>query len=100
MTTRPHRTKDEGCQLAERLVALLTRTGGRTTDARRQPMAEAEPAGNSAGAPASPNVSWTRAQVRDRIQRAGAELAPAAEPPDSHTRKTDRSPYADREPEP
>ena len=61
-------------------------------------MAEAEPARDSAGTSPS-NVSWARAQLRERIQRAGTEPAPAHHSP-GHPREADRSPYADREPEP
>jgi hypothetical protein len=83
-----------------RLVALLTRTGGRTTAAGRQPMAEAEPAPDPAGAPARPSVNWARARLREQIQRDGAEPAPAHQSPSKQPRQTDRAPYADREPEP
>jgi hypothetical protein len=100
MTTRPYRAEDQGRQMAERLVALLTGTGGRMTAARRQPMAEPQSAADSAGIPAPPDVSWARAQLRERIQRAGAELAPTLQPPGQQPREADRSPYADKEPEP
>ena len=45
-------------------------------------------------------VTWARAQLRQRIQQAGAALIPTAQPMDRQTREIDRSPPPDREPEP
>jgi hypothetical protein len=65
-----------------------------TTD--RQPTDKAGSARDDERAPESAAVTWARAQLRERIQRAGAALAPA----DRQTREMDRSPLADREAEP
>lgn len=45
-------------------------------------------------------VTWARAQLRERIQRAGAALAPAVEPAHRRTHEPEHSPVADREAEP
>jgi hypothetical protein len=98
MTIRPRHASDEGRQMAQRLVALLTSTDSRTTADKRPRTTEANPAADRTPDPAA--VTWTRAQLRRRIQRAGTELAPTAEAPGRQAREADPSPYADREPEP
>jgi hypothetical protein len=50
--------------------------------------------------PEAAAVTWVRAQLRERMQRAGAALTPAAEPANRQTRVIDRSPLADREAQP
>jgi hypothetical protein len=45
-------------------------------------------------------VTWAHTRLRDQIQQAGAGLAPAAQTANMHTRDTDRTPLADKEPEP
>jgi hypothetical protein len=71
--------------------------GALTTD--RQPADKAGSARNE-GAPEPAVITWTRAQLRERIQQAGAALDPAAQPADRQTREIDRSPLADMEAEP
>jgi hypothetical protein len=100
MTPRPHRSEDKGLQLAERLVALLTGTEDRLGAATRHQAARADPARDSIRVPDPVVVTWARAQLREQIQRAGAELGPALQPPGKQPREADPSPYADREPEP
>jgi hypothetical protein len=72
--------------------------GAGTTD--RQPTDEAGSARDDERAPEPAAVTWARAQLREQIQRTGAALAPAAQPADRPAREIDRSPLADREPEP
>jgi hypothetical protein len=63
----------------------------------------ADKAGSARGderAPEPAAITWTRAQLRQRIQRTGPALAPTAQPTDKQTRETDRSPLADMEAEP
>jgi hypothetical protein len=66
----------------------------------RQRAAEAGRAQDARSAPEPAPVTWAHAQLRERIQRAGAVLTPAAEPANTQTRKTDRPPLAEREAEP
>ncbi len=66
----------------------------------RRRAAEADRAQHARSAPEPAAVTWARAQLREQIQRAGAALAPAAQPANRQTRQTDRSPMADREAEP
>jgi hypothetical protein len=66
----------------------------------RQRAAEAGRAQDARNAPEPAPVTWAHAQLRDQIQRAGAAMAPAAQPANRQTHKTDRSPLADREAEP
>jgi hypothetical protein len=74
-------------------------TAGRvTTD--RQPADKADSARDDGRAPEPAADTWARAQLRERIQQAGAALAPTAQPADRRTREMDRSPLADREAEP
>jgi hypothetical protein len=69
-----------------------------TTD--RQPTGKAGTARNDERALESAAITWTRAHLLEEIQRAGAALALTAQPADEQTREMDRSPLADREPEP
>jgi hypothetical protein len=71
--------------------------GRLTTD--RQPT-EKQPARETTNALQPAALTWTRARLRDRIQQAGAALDPAAQPTDRQTCEMNRSPLADREPEP
>ena len=66
----------------------------------RQPADKAGSARDDESAPQTAAITWTRAQLRERIQRAGPTLVPAAQSADRPTREMDRSPLADREPEP
>ncbi len=66
----------------------------------RRRAADAGRAQDARDAPEPAAVTWARAQIREQIQRAGAALAPAAQPANTQTRETDRSPLADREAEP
>ena len=51
--------------------------------------------------PAGEQVSWTRAQLRDRIQHAAPPIdAPAGQAAYPQTRPADRTPLADKEAEP
>jgi hypothetical protein len=100
MTIRPHRSEDEGLQMAQRLVALLTGTEDRLSAATRHQAARADPARDSIRVPDPAAVTWARAQLREQVQRAGAELGPALQPPGKQPSEADLSPYADREPEP
>jgi hypothetical protein len=72
--------------------------GAVTTD--RQPADKAGSARDNKHAPEPAAITWTRAQLRERIQRAGAAPDPTAQPAGGQTREMDRSPLADREPEP
>jgi hypothetical protein len=69
-----------------------------TTD--RQPADKAGTARNDEHAPQPAALTWTRAQLREQIQRAGTAPDPTAQPTDRKTREINRSPLADREPEP
>lgn len=100
MTTRPHRSEDKGLQMAVRLVALLTGTEDRLSAATQHQAARADPASDSIRAPDPAAVTWARAQLREQIQRAAAELDPALQSPGKQPTEADPSPYADREPEP
>ena len=71
-----------------------------TVTTHRQPTDKAGCARDDERAPEPAAITWTRAQPRERIQRAGPTLVPAAKPTDRPTREIDRSPLADREPEP
>ena len=84
MNIRPRGTGEERCP-----------TAGRPAE-----IAEADPAQDARNAPDPAAVTWARAQLRERIQQAGAALGPAAETAHRQTREADRSPLADREPEP
>jgi hypothetical protein len=66
----------------------------------QQPPDKAGSARNDERALEPAAITWTRAQLRDQIQRAGAAPDPTAQPTDRQTREMDRSPLADREPEP
>ena len=68
-----------------------------TTD--RQPTDKAGGARNER-APEPAALTWARAQLRERIQQAGAALDPAAQPTGRQTPQMNRSPLPDREPEP
>ncbi len=57
-------------------------------------------AGDTQNGPEPGALTWTRAQLRKQIQRAGAAWAPAARPADSLARETGRPPVADMEAEP
>jgi hypothetical protein len=69
-----------------------------TTD--QQPPDKAGSARNDERAPEPAAITWTRAQLRERIQRAGTAPDPTAQPTDRQTRERNRAPLADREPEP
>jgi hypothetical protein len=45
-------------------------------------------------------ATWARAELREQIQQIGGGEARAAQPADKQPREIDRSPMADREPEP
>jgi hypothetical protein len=64
----------------------------------RQRAADAGRAQDARSAPERAPVTWARAQLRERIQRAGA--APAVEPAHRRTHEPEHSPVADREAEP
>jgi hypothetical protein len=100
MTPRRHRAEDKGIQLAERLVALLARTEHELSAETRHQAARADPAWDSTQVPDPAPLTWARAEVRERIQHAGAELGPALQSPGGQPSEQDRSPYPDREPEP
>jgi hypothetical protein len=70
------------------------------TTGRPAEIAEADPAQDARNAPDPVPVTWARAQLRERIQQAGAALDPAAETARRQLREADRTPLADREPEP
>jgi hypothetical protein len=72
--------------------------GAVTTD--RQPADKTGSARNDERAPQPAAITWTRAQLREQIQRSGAAPVPAAQSADRQTREMNRSPLADREPEP
>jgi hypothetical protein len=65
----------------------------------RQPTDKAGSARDDERAPEPAAVTWARAQLRERIQQAGAALDPAAQPADRQVHEIDRSPL-DMEPEP
>jgi hypothetical protein len=51
--------------------------------------------------PSAPGAeTWTHARLRERIQQAGAALAPATEPAHTQEREPDHAPLADWEAEP
>jgi hypothetical protein len=66
----------------------------------RQPADKAGIARDDERAPEPAAITWTRAQLRARIQRAGAAPAPTVQPTDRQTREMNRSPVADMEAEP
>ncbi len=72
----------------------------RQTPGRPTVSAEAGPAQEAKSTPEPAAVTWTRAQLRDRIQQVGAALAPAAVPAGRRTREPEHSPAEDREIEP
>ena len=90
MKIRPHGTEEERRPMAAAGPAELARN----RPGRRTPSKPAEPLPDPAP------LTWARAQLRERIQQAGAALAPTTEPADRPTREADRTPLADREPEP
>jgi hypothetical protein len=100
MTTGKHRAEDKGLQMARRLVALLARTEGGLSAETRHQAARADPARDSTPVPDPTAVPWARTQLREQIQRSGAELGPVLQPPDGQPSEQDLSPYPDREPEP
>jgi len=70
------------------------------TTGRPAEIAEADPAQDARNAPDPVPVTRAPAQLRERIQQAGAALDPAAETARRQLREADRTPLADREPEP
>jgi hypothetical protein len=66
----------------------------------RRRAAEAGRAQYASSAPEHAPVTWARTQLRERIQRAGAAPAPAAEPAHRRTHEPEHSPLADREAQP
>jgi hypothetical protein len=62
--------------------------------------AKAARAPGTRSAPEPVGATWARAELREQIQRIWGEEAQAAEPANMQTREIDRSPTADREPEP
>jgi hypothetical protein len=72
--------------------------GKEATDRQSAGETRRPPGAGSAPEPAA--VTWARARLREQIQQAGAALAPAAQTANTHTRDTDRTPLADKEPEP
>ena len=76
----------------------VARAGGKvTTD--RQSAEEADPAQEVRGAPQPAALTWTRAELRARIQR-GPALRPIEQLTHRQTAEAGRSPLADREAEP
>jgi hypothetical protein len=69
-----------------------------TTD--QQPADKAGGTRDDERTPEPAAITWTRAQLREQIQRAGAALAATAQYTDRQTCEMDRSSLADREPEP
>ena len=61
---------------------------------------KADPVQGARRAPDPTPASWVHAQLRDRIQRAGAALAVDTQTVHRQTRETAATPPADREPEP
>jgi len=72
----------------------------RQTIGRPAEIAEADPAQDARNASDPVPVTWARAQLRERIQQAGAALDPDAETAHRQMREETRTPLADREPEP
>jgi hypothetical protein len=66
----------------------------------RQRAADAGRAQAATNAPERAPVTWVRAQLRERIQRAEAALVPAVEPAHRQAHEPKHSPVADREAEP
>ena len=67
---------------------------------RRHGRRRAADAGHTQDARSAPEpvaVTWARAQIRERIQREGATLAPSTQPANRQTRQTDHSPLGDME---
>jgi len=67
---------------------------------RRHGRRRAADAGHTQDARSAPGpvaVTWARAQIRERIQREGATLAPSTQPANRQTRQTDHSPLGDME---
>lgn len=85
MTTRPRSTENQDRHPADRLAAKIT---------------DALQAQDTTSASARGAVTWTRAQLRERIRQAGAALAPAAEPAHRQRPEPDHTPPIDREAEP
>jgi hypothetical protein len=85
MRNPPRAAEDKSRQMAERLVALLTGSGCRESGGQRQRTAEADPARDTGTAPDPAAIPWTRAQLRQQIQRS-ASWAPIAAAADEHTR--------------
>ncbi len=75
------------------------RAGGNVTTDRR-PAKEADRAQEARGAPQPAALTWARAELRERIQRAGPALRPAGQLAQRQTPEAGRSPLADREAEP
>jgi hypothetical protein len=69
-----------------------------TTD--RQPANDPGRAQEAKGAPEPAALTWARAELRGRIQRAGVALRPAGQSADRQAPEADRPPLADREAEP
>jgi hypothetical protein len=84
MTVRPCSTAEQRHQ-----------TAGRPAE-----RAESNPAQDANSTPEPAAHTWTRAQLRERIEQTGAALAPAAELAGRRTREPEHSPVEDREPEP
>jgi len=66
----------------------------------RSQAGKAARAPGSRSAPEPVGVTWARAELREQIQRIWGGEAHAAQPANTQTREIDRSPIADREPEP
>ena len=62
--------------------------------------AKAARAPGTRSAPEPAGATWARAELREQIQRIWGGEARSARPANKQTREIDRSPMADREPEP
>jgi hypothetical protein len=85
MTAHLRSTGKQDCHPADQLAAEIT---------------DALQAQDTTNDPARGAVTWTRAQLRERIRQAGAESDPAAEPARRRMPEPDHAPLADREAEP
>lgn len=74
--------------------------GEHAHQATRQPQVQADQAQDAVSAAEPPAVTWARARIREQIRHAGAALTATSKTADKHTPEPDRSPLADREPEP
>jgi hypothetical protein len=85
MTTHQRNTKKQDRHPADQLAAEI---------------ADVLQAQDTTNAPARGAVTWTHAQLPERIRQAEAALASAAEPAHGQMPESDHAPLADREAEP